>query len=278
LKICLLIALTSVVNDLFSQPGPTAPQEVHDVPVKPVVHGLLPQIIKEASGLEITRSGFLWTHNDDRLPILYALDTTGNIRTAIHLNHPNTGWEDLAMDEDGNLYIGAFGNNDNTSKTLRIYKVSDPESIKDILYTAGIIEYYYPDQHRFPPPQEQKNFDADALVSIHDSLFVFTKNRTEPFTGYTKVYRLPQTPGRREALLYDSIYPGKGAMMGSLGNRRRCKPRQKMAHATVSRLPLGYTNPGQPALFLPERCTRLSLATTRTKPASAFIPTQGFIW
>jgi hypothetical protein len=48
---------------------------------------------------------------------------------------------------------------------------------------------------------------------MRDSLFIFTKNRTEAFTGYTKVYRLPQTPGRWEALLYDSIFLGNGPMM-----------------------------------------------------------------
>lgn len=200
------------MNALSAQRA-TAPQAVHDLSAKLTVLGSLPETIKEASGLEITSSGFLWTHNDDRLPILYALDTAGNIRSVIHLNHPNKGWEDLARDENGNLYIGAFGNNDNTSKTLKVYVIQDPENIKDRVYTAGVIDYYYPDQHQFPPPEEEKNFDADAFISLRDSLFIFTKNRTEPFTGYTKIYRLPRTPGQYEALLYDSIYLGNGARM-----------------------------------------------------------------
>ena len=175
--------------------------------------GTLPKILKEASGLEISRSGLLWTHNDDRYSILYALDTLGNIRKAVHLNHPNIGWEDLTRDASGNIYIGAFGNNKNDRKNLSIYKIPDPENISKDIVNAQQIEYAYSDQRAFPPTKGKMNFDVDAFTSIGDSLYLFTKNRTEPFTGYTKVYRLPQEPGRHVAVLHDSIYLGNGPMM-----------------------------------------------------------------
>ena len=173
----------------------------------------VPKIIKEASGLEMTSSGLLWTHNDDRLPILYGLDTAGNIIKTVHLNHSNNGWEDLTRDDQGHFYIGAFGNNKNNRKNLEILKLPDPETVAGNVINAGVIRFSYPDQRQFPPPDSHKNFDADALVSIGDSLFIFTKNRTQPFSGYTKVYRLPSTPGKFEAILYDSILLGKGEMM-----------------------------------------------------------------
>lgn len=177
--------------------------------------GTLPRMLKEASGLEVTIPGHLWSHNDDRFPVLYCLDTIGNVIKTIHLNHPNNGWEDLTLDEQGNLYIGSFGNNENNRKNLRIYKVTQPEIITDQVYTAGIIDFHYQDQDEFPPPKSKQNFDVDAFVSKGDSLYLFTKNRTHPSTGYTRIYRLPTKPGNYEALLYDSIYLGNGPMMES---------------------------------------------------------------
>lgn len=189
--------------------------------------GTLPKFLKEASGLEITTPGHLWSHNDDRLPVLYCLDTIGNVIKTIHLNHPNNGWEDLTLDKKGNLYIGAFGNNENKRKDLRIYKVVQPELIDQQVYTAEIIDFHYEDQHAFPPPESDLNFDADAFVSLGDSLFLFTKNRTEPYTGYTRVYRLPNLPGNHKALLYDSIYLGKGPMMASWVTSADLSPDEK---------------------------------------------------
>jgi hypothetical protein len=194
----------------LAQSVPAAPREVN---ASLTITGSLPKILKEASGLEITYSGLLWTHNDDRFPILYGLNASGSIERVIHLNHLNKGWEDLTKDEDGNLYIGAFGNNMNNRKDLSVLKIPDPESVTAEIINAEVIEFSYPDQRDFPPADGKKNFDADAMVALRDSLFIFTKNRTEPFTGYSKVYRLPSTPGRHEALLYDSIFLGAGSMM-----------------------------------------------------------------
>ena len=208
----LLHAFTFII---FSSSAPlaqtaSAPLEVDG---SLAVTGSLPKVLREASGLEITSSGLMWTHNDDRFPILYGLNSSGSIERVIHLNHINKGWEDLTKDERGNIYIGAFGNNMNNRKDLSILKVPDPETLKADVINAEVIEFSYPDQRDFPPADGNKNFDADAVVALRDSLFIFTKNRTEPFTGYSKVYRLPSTPGRHQAVLYDSIYLGDGGMM-----------------------------------------------------------------
>lgn len=174
---------------------------------------LLPKQIREASGLELTRGKYLWTHNDDGVPALYCLDTLGKLVKTLHLNHPNGGWEDLTQDNKGNLYIGAFGNNENDKRSLKIYKIPDPDAIHVPVYDAAAITYRYGDQHAYPPPPSQRNFDMDAMMAKGDSLFLFTKNRTSPFTGYTKIYHLPQQPGQYTILPVDSIYLGNGPMM-----------------------------------------------------------------
>ncbi len=56
-------------------------------------------------------------------------------------NHKNTDWEDLTKDETGNLYIGDFGNNDNTRKNLVILKLPNPEVEKgDKINAQAIIK------------------------------------------------------------------------------------------------------------------------------------------
>jgi hypothetical protein len=181
------------------------------VPLQEIAN--LPKHIKEASGLAITSKGKLWTHNDGGIPVLFCLDTLGNVSKTVQLNHPNAGWEDLTLDKKGNMYVGGFGNNRNDKRTLKIYRIPDPESITEKVVNAQIIQYRYEDQTSYPPPPSQRNFDVDAFIAKDDSLFLFSKNRTSPFTGYSKVYRLSQEPGEQIAVVADSIFLGKGPMM-----------------------------------------------------------------
>ncbi|MBX2945145.1 MAG: hypothetical protein KF725_04880 [Cyclobacteriaceae bacterium] len=174
---------------------------------------MLPNQINEASGLAVADQGNFWTHNDDGIPVLYCIDNTGKLIRTLYLNNLNKGWEDLARDKEGNLYIGAFGNNKNDRRDLKILIVKNPESVSEKIYNAEIINFTFEDQHEFPPAITHQNFDADALIAYNDWLYIFTKNRTTPFTGYTKVYRLPKNPGQHIATLVDSIYLGKGPMM-----------------------------------------------------------------
>ncbi len=175
--------------------------------------GSLPKHINEASGLEMTEGGNLWTHNDGGLPMLFCIDSTGTVRRSLQLNHANSGWEDLTCDKDGNFYVGAFGNNKNDKRELKILKLPDPDSVTEKVITAGIIKYHYADQRSYPASAAAMNFDVDAFAAIGDSLYLFTKNRTKPFTGYTKIYRLPQTPGTYAINPVDSIYLGNGPML-----------------------------------------------------------------
>jgi len=177
--------------------------------------GTLPKILKEASGLTYTDARHFWSHNDDGIPALYCLDSVGNQLKAVQLNIQNRGWEDLAQDQVGNVYIGGFGNNKNDKKELRIYKVKDLEGVNTAMVQPEIIAYKYRDQNEFPPPPTKKNFDVDGFIAYRDVLLLFTKNRTSPFTGYSKIYRLSQQPGEQVAEVMDSLFVGKGPMMNN---------------------------------------------------------------
>jgi hypothetical protein len=59
-----------------------------------------------------------------------------------------------------------------------------------------------------------RNFDMEAMITVNDSLYLFTKNQTSPCNGYTKVYRLPLDSGTYVAQLVDSFLIGTGSTDG----------------------------------------------------------------
>ncbi len=174
--------------------------------------GSLPATLSETSGLETTAENSFWTINDSGWPAeLYEIDSTGNlVRTITISNATNVDWEDLTSDNQGNLYLGDFGNNNHNRTNLTIYKIPNPHLVAGTDTSAEIIEFSYPDQSAFPPVDSFKNFDMEAFFWFQDSLYLFSKNWTVPFTGHTKMYRLPVTAGTYAASLIDSFFTGPG--------------------------------------------------------------------
>ena len=56
-----------------------------------------------------------------------------------------------------------------------------------------------------PITPDQKNFDLEAFVALGRHLYLFTKNRTEPFDGITKVYKVGDHAANFDAELIDSF-------------------------------------------------------------------------
>lgn len=174
----------------------------------------VPSNLSETSGLIVTAPNRLWSHNDGgNAPEIYEFDTTGTLLRTISLTGTtNVDWEDMTQDAAGNFYIGDFGNNTNDRTNLVIYKLPHPDSIPGNAVTPTAIHYTYPDQFAFPPADSLLNFDMEAMVAFGDSLYLFSKNRTNPWDGYCRLYRLPQDTGIYVAELIDSFYTGPGPM------------------------------------------------------------------
>lgn len=175
----------------------------------------LPFAANESSGLVKAGPNSFWTHNDSGgLPELYETDSSGTLLRTLQLsNCSNVDWEDLSMDAMGRMYIGDFGNNFNFRQVLSIYRIPPPATISGNTFAVqDTIRYYYPDQTQFPPPQSQWNYDMEAMAVFQDSIYLFTKNRTNPNTGYSRLYIIPAQPGLHAASLRDSIFTGTGTI------------------------------------------------------------------
>ncbi|TMM59414.1 hypothetical protein FEE95_08295 [Maribacter algarum] len=167
----------------------------------------LPQKLKENSGIVSYVDSTAWFIEDNgNSDDIYKTDFKGNIIHQLDVKkEKNNDWEDLSKDKDGNLYIGDFGNNQNDRKNLVIYKAPNPEIEKGKKIPAKKIRFSYPEQQEFPPRRGELFYDAEAFFHSNGYLYIFTKNRANPFTGETFVYRVPDKKGTYEAELVDKI-------------------------------------------------------------------------
>ncbi len=109
----------------------------------------------------------------------------------------NTDWEDLAQDDNDNLYIGDFGNNDHDRTDLSILKYNLISNELETIY------FNYPDQIEFPPKKSRnKNYDCEAMLWAKGNLYLFSKNKGNK---NVKVYKLPDQSGRYEAVIIDTL-------------------------------------------------------------------------
>ncbi len=166
----------------------------------------LPISLREASGIIPSKNGGFWVHNDSgNAPYLIEIDQAGAIVNPLKIAAAsNYDWEDICKDKEGNIYVGDIGNNANNRNELFIYKFNE-DLIEDQRIKPEIIKFTYEDQTEFPPGPENLMYDAEALIHWNGNLYIFTKNRTNPYTGYTRIYKLPDSPGTYEATLVDSL-------------------------------------------------------------------------
>ncbi|MEI6894696.1 MAG: hypothetical protein V5789_08705 [Colwellia sp.] len=148
--------------------------------------------LKEISGIEVDKAGNLWGINDGgNSAQLHQIEKDGQVSKTITVtNAKNLDWEDMTQDDFGHFFIGDFGNNDNIRKWLTIYKIENPIDIKGTETQAEIIKFTFPEHLNFPPKASEKNFDLEAFVFYKKHLYLFSKNRTDPFDGDTNLYKI----------------------------------------------------------------------------------------
>lgn len=174
----------------------------------------LPKILNESSGLIILSENHFWSHNDSGgEPELYEIDSTGKlIRTLKITNAKNIDWEEITVDKQDNFYIGDFGNNANKRRDLTIYKIKNFSKIKSDSTAAEKITFKYEDQFDYPPTLAFKHFDAEAMLVVGDSIYIFTKDfYTQPYSGKSRIYVIPNNPGTYTARLVNILETDKSS-------------------------------------------------------------------
>ncbi|WP_140486801.1 hypothetical protein [Flavobacterium sp. GSA192] len=164
----------------------------------------LPKQLKEVSGIVFTESSkLLWTLEDSgNANEIYAVDNQGEIQKTLTIAQTqNIDWEDITKDGQGNLYIGDFGNNENTRKDLAIYKIAKDSLQNESVIPSYKISFAYPEQTEFPPKKTKLFYDVEAFVEYQNNFYLFTKNRSKGFDGTTLLYKVPNKAGFHQAEL-----------------------------------------------------------------------------
>ena len=146
--------------------------------------GSFPEELYEASGIVAETDSTFWVINDSgNNPNIYLVSYKGDILSKKIINNVvNTDWEDLTSDNDGNIYIGDFGDNLQNRKDYSIIKLNkaDLELNRDSM-SSLVMPFLY---------STNISYDAEAFVYFDESLYLFTKNREEPFDGITNLFKL----------------------------------------------------------------------------------------
>ena len=164
----------------------------------------LPKSLKEISGIQYNiADALLWSIQDSgNENALVALNLNGEIIKKITISDvENIDWEDITADTKGNLYIGDFGNNDNTRKDLSILKINANSLLNEQASVAYKTSFYYPEQTDFPPKKKVLFYDCEAFIEMGDYFYLFTKNRSKGFDGTTLIYKIPNKEGYFKAAL-----------------------------------------------------------------------------
>ena len=112
-------------------------------------------------------------------------------------NGVNIDWESMTNDNDGNLIIGACGNNINMRRDLALYVFKEPVPTQsNKTRVMKTIPFYYPDQESFPP--EKRNFDCEAIFNAFGKNYFLSKHRSDKLTT---LYRMDSTNANEENAL-----------------------------------------------------------------------------
>lgn len=162
--------------------------------------GRFPSQLSEVSGIDVATDNTLWAIEDNgNKDVLYQLNKNAQPIKKLKIeNAKNEDWEDLTIAKNGTVFIGDFGNNDNERKDLVIYKLPKDQLDKKTP-RAEKIKFSYPQQQDFPPKKSERLFDAEGFFHWQGYLYIFTKNRTRPYSGMTLAYRVPDIKGNYEA-------------------------------------------------------------------------------
>jgi hypothetical protein len=178
--------------------------------------------IREASGIVASRRrpGVFWVHNDSgNPPALFAVKSDGTLLKQYAVKAPNLDWEDIAVDDEGHLYIGDIGNNGRLLRVRAIYRIDEPDPAQPDEGPLPLTGAWY---YRFSP---EGRFDAEGLFIDRGRAVIVAKsfdNRPAELFALPLGVKSPlEAPAlsRKLGALAGFVEPATGAALAAGGRR-----------------------------------------------------------
>lgn len=149
-----------------------------------------PSLVKECSGMvqSLRYNGIFWALGDGGsgaaiVPVTadgkLARGWTGPVAVT---GCKNFDWEDLALDDRGNLIIADVGNNSGRRKQLMLHFTPEPRPGVRSVVPTRTLRVHYADQKTASP-----DYDCEAVFCAGGRIYLLTKHRTD---SRTRLYRL----------------------------------------------------------------------------------------
>jgi hypothetical protein len=144
--------------------------------------------LKETSGLYCPQLGSAFTINDSgNKPVIYKIDSTGQIINKRLVFAKNTDWEAITGDSHY-FYIGDVGNNKGKRKSVQIHivpkhivpkivpKKLTPKKDSESTTNNTSLNLFYINNSINNNEYLNHDYDAETLINLDDSLFLFSKS------------------------------------------------------------------------------------------------------
>ena len=178
-------------------------------------------LLCESSGIVESRKhpGVFWTHNDSgNAPILYAIRRDGSLINQFPIHTLAIDWEDIAIDDDGHLYLGDIGNN-----------AVEGFAVRHLRAAIGVTMIDEPDPNVVPDPKkwiepmkqwlltykEGQRMDCESLFIWKGMGYILKKSIDRSPTTMWKFALEKETPQELEFVATVPI-EGKGEKVGSI--------------------------------------------------------------
>ena len=137
----------------------------------------LENALTEISGFEYLNGKLIGHTDSGGENALYEISPTDGsvVRKVVISNASNIDWEDITADAT-HIFIGDFGNNNGNRQDLKIYRISQQDFFSLDTVAAETLSISYAAQTNFSSMRFQTNYDAEAMVAVGDSLYLFSKN------------------------------------------------------------------------------------------------------
>ncbi len=170
----------------------------------------LPAIVAETSGLVCLSDGSFLTINDSgNSATVFRINALGEVMAQFAIDATNRDWEAMTIHQD-KLWIGDIGNNSGARAGGDLYQAS-LELSNHQLNSVQKTSFVYPDLPLPPLQAYQHDFDAEAIVSANQQLFLFNKAWQ---SDHSSVYQLTTAEGHTAAQKVATIAGLPGVITG----------------------------------------------------------------